>query len=86
GNFATYSFFNLKEESGISYVLQAELSPETGDVVGFRTPSVTLQDLGIPHPDPSGRAEKLLRRLSEEFLSGEPDAAQRRETLSRLWQ
>ena len=86
GNFATYSFFNLKEESGIGYVLQAELSPETGDVVRFRTPSLALRDLGIPHPDPSGRAEKLLRKLSEEFLSVEPDAAERRETLSRLWQ
>ena len=86
GNFATYSFFNLKEESGIGYVLQAELSPETGDVVRFRTPSLALRDLGIPHPDPSGRAEKLLRKLSEEFISGEPDAAERRETLSRLWQ
>jgi hypothetical protein len=86
GNFATYSMFNLKEESGISYVLQAELSPETGDVVRFRTPSVALRDLGIPHPDPSGRAERLLRKLSEEFLSGEPDAAERRETLLRLWQ
>jgi hypothetical protein len=78
--------FNLKEESGISYVLQAELSPETGDVVRFRTPSVALRDLGVPHPDPSGRAEKLLRRLSEEFLAGEPDADERRDTLFRLWQ
>ncbi len=86
GNFATYSMFNLKVESGISYVLQAELSPETGDVVRFRTPSVVLRGLGIPHPDPSGKGEKLLRRLSEEFLAGEPDAAERRETLFRLWQ
>jgi hypothetical protein len=86
GNFATYSMFNLKEESGISYVLQAELSPETGDVVRFRTPSIALRDLGIPYPDPSGRAEKLLRDLSEEFLSGEPDADARREILSGLWQ
>ncbi|HEX9206169.1 MAG TPA: CapA family protein [Candidatus Deferrimicrobiaceae bacterium] len=86
GNFATYSMFNLKEESGISYVLQAELSPETGDVVRFRTPSVALRDLGVPHPDPSGRTEKLLRTLSEEFLAGEPDADERREILSRLWE
>jgi Trehalose-6-phosphatase len=34
---------------------------------------------------PSGKAEALLRKLSEEFLAGEPDAAERRETLSRLW-
>jgi poly-gamma-glutamate capsule biosynthesis protein CapA/YwtB (metallophosphatase superfamily) len=85
GNFATYSMFNLKEESGISYVLQAELSPDTGDVVRFRTPSVALRDLGIPHPDPSGGAEKLLRRLSEEFLSGEPDADARRAALAAVW-
>jgi len=86
GNFATYSMFNLKGESGISYALQVELSPETGDVVRFRTPSVELLDLGIPYPDPSGKAETLLRTLSEEFLSGEPDAEARREILFRLWE
>jgi hypothetical protein len=86
GNFAVFSFFNLKEESGIGYVLQAELSPATGDVVRFRTPSVALRDLGIPHPDPSGRAESLLRKLSEEFLAGEPDAAERRAALAAAWE
>lgn len=86
GNFAVYSMFNLKEENGIGYVLQAELSPETGDVVRLRTPSVILRDIGIPRPDPSGRAEKLLRRLSEEFLAKEPDADEKRDLLFRLWE
>ena len=85
GNFAVYSMFNIKGPSGLGYVLQVELDPETGDVVRFRTPSVALRHPGIPHPDPSGNAEALLRNLSEEFLAGEPDAAERRETLSRLW-
>ena len=85
GNFAVYSMFNIKGPSGLGYALQAELDPETGDVLRFRTPSVTLLHPGIPHPDPSGKAEALLRTLSEEFLAGEPDAAARRETLSRLW-
>jgi poly-gamma-glutamate capsule biosynthesis protein CapA/YwtB (metallophosphatase superfamily) len=85
GNFAVYSMFNIKGPSGLGYVLQAELDPETGDVVRFRTPSVALRHPGIPHPDPSGKAEALLRNMSEEFLAGEPDAAARRETLSRLW-
>jgi hypothetical protein len=85
GNFAVYSMFNIKGPSGLGYALQAELDPETGDVVRFRTPSVVLRHPGIPEPDPSGKAEALLRKLSEEFLSGEPDAAARRETLSRLW-
>ena len=85
GNFAVYSMFNLKGPSGLGYALQAELDPETGDVLRFRTPSVTLGPLGIPQPDPAGKAESLLRKLSEEFLAGEPDAAARRETLSRLW-
>jgi hypothetical protein len=85
GNFAVYSMFNIKGPSGLGYVLQAELDPETGDVVRFRTPSVALRHPGIPEPDPSGKAEALLRKLSEEFLAGEPDAAARRETLSRLW-
>jgi len=86
GNFAVYSLFNIKGPSGLGYALQAELDPETGDVLRFRTPSVTLRHPGIPHPDPSGKAEALLRKLSEEFLAGEPDAAERRETLSRLWE
>jgi len=85
GNFAVYSMFNIKGPSGLGYVLQVELDPETGDVVRFRTPSVTLRHPGIPDPDPSGKAEALLRKLSEEFLAGEPDAAERRETLSRVW-
>jgi poly-gamma-glutamate capsule biosynthesis protein CapA/YwtB (metallophosphatase superfamily) len=86
GNFAVYSMFNIKGPSGLGYVLQAELDPETGDVLRFRTPSVTLQHPGIPEPDPSGKAETLLRNLSEEFLAGEPDAAERRKTLTRLWE
>ncbi|MCP2501651.1 MAG: CapA family protein [Deltaproteobacteria bacterium] len=85
GNFAVYSMFNIKGPSGLGYVLQAALDPETGNVVRFRTPSVTLRHPGIPEPDPSGKAETLLRTLSEEFLAGEPDAAERRETLSRVW-
>src|SRR5512140_294404 len=85
GNFAVYSMFNIKGPSGRGYALQVELDPETGDVLRFRTPSVILRSLGIPQPDPSGKAEAILRYLSEEFLAGEPDAAERRETLSRLW-
>jgi len=85
GNFAVFSMFNIKGPSGLGYVLQAELDPETGDILRFRTPSVTLRHPGIPDPDPSGKAEALLRNLSEEFLAGEPDADARRETLSRLW-
>jgi hypothetical protein len=85
GNFAVYSMFNIKGPSGLGYALQAELDPETGDVLRFRTPSVTLRHPGIPHPDPSGKTEALLRTLSEEFLAGEPDAAERRKTLSRVW-
>jgi len=85
GNFAVYSMFNVKGPSGLGYALQAELDPETGDVLRFRTPSVVLRHPGIPHPDPSGKAEALLRKLSEEFLAGEPDADARRETLSRVW-
>jgi poly-gamma-glutamate capsule biosynthesis protein CapA/YwtB (metallophosphatase superfamily) len=85
GNFAVYSMFNIKGPGGLGYALQAELDPETGDVLRFRTPSVTLRHPGIPHPDPSGKTEALLRNLSEELLAGEPDAAERRETLSRLW-
>jgi poly-gamma-glutamate capsule biosynthesis protein CapA/YwtB (metallophosphatase superfamily) len=85
GNFAVYSMFNIKGPSGLGYVLQVELDPETGNVVRFRTPSVALRHPGIPYPDPSGKAEALLRTLSEEFLAREPDDDARRETLLSLW-
>ncbi len=85
GNFAVYSMFNIKGPSGLGYALQAELDPETGNILRFRTPSVALRHPGIPEPDGSGKAEALLRKLSEEFLAGAPDAAERRETLSRVW-
>ncbi len=85
GNFVVYSMFNIKGASGLSYVLQAELSAETGDVVAFRTPSVELRNLGIPFPDPEGRAEALLRKLSEEFLERYPDAEARRAALAAAW-
>jgi len=85
GNFAVYSMFNIKGPSGLGYALQVELSAETGDVLSFRTPSVVLQHPGIPRIDRDGKAESLLRKLSEEFLAGEPDADARRRILSRAW-
>ena len=85
GNFAVYSMFNIKGPSGLGYVLQATLSADTGDVLSFRTPSTALRHPGIPYIDREGKAEALLRKLSWEFLAGEPDADARRETLSNAW-
>jgi hypothetical protein len=85
GNFVVYSMFNIKGPSGVSYVLQVELSADTGDVLALRTPSVELRDLGIPYVDPAGRAEALLRKLSEEYLEGGPDAGARRAALAAVW-
>jgi poly-gamma-glutamate capsule biosynthesis protein CapA/YwtB (metallophosphatase superfamily) len=85
GNFAVYSMFNIRGPSGLGYALQVELDAETGDVLSFRTPSTALRHPGIPHIDREGKAEALLRKLSEEFLAGEPDAEARREALSKAW-
>jgi len=85
GNFVVYSMFNLKGPSGVSYVLQAELSADTGQILSVRTPSVELRNLGIPYVDPAGRAEALLRKLSEEYLRGYPDADARRAALDAVW-
>ncbi|MEW6719528.1 MAG: CapA family protein [Thermodesulfobacteriota bacterium] len=85
GNFAVYSMFNIKGPSGLGYALRAELDPETGDILSFRTPSVELRHPGVPRIDREGKAEALLRKLSEEFLAGEPDAGARRKKLSEVW-
>lgn len=85
GNFAVYSMFNIKGPSGLGYVLRAALDAETGDVLSFRTPSVELRHPGVPQVDRDGKAEALLRKLSEEFLAGEPDAEARRKALSEAW-
>ena len=85
GNFAVYSMFNIKGPSGLGYVLQADLSLETGNILSFRTPSTELLHPGIPVIDPEGKAEALLQKLSEEFLAREPNAKARREALSKAW-
>jgi poly-gamma-glutamate capsule biosynthesis protein CapA/YwtB (metallophosphatase superfamily) len=85
GNFAVYSMFNIKGTSGLGYVLQVELSAETGDVLSFRTPSVELLHPGIPRIDREGKAENLLRKLSEEFLGDGPGADARRKALFSAW-
>lgn len=85
GNFAVYSMFNIKGPGGLGYVLRATLSADTGDVLSFSTPSTALRHPGIPYVDREGRAEALLRKLSEELLAGEPDAEARRVRLSDAW-
>jgi poly-gamma-glutamate capsule biosynthesis protein CapA/YwtB (metallophosphatase superfamily) len=85
GNFVVYSMFNIKGPSGVSYVLQAELSADTGDIVAFRTPSVALRNLGIPYRDPDGKGEALLRTLSAGYLDKTPDADARRTVLDHAW-
>ncbi len=85
GNFAVYSMFNIKGPSGLGYVLRATLSADTGEILSFRTPSIELRHPGVPQVDREGKAEGLLRKLSEEFLSGEPDADARRKSLADAW-
>jgi poly-gamma-glutamate capsule biosynthesis protein CapA/YwtB (metallophosphatase superfamily) len=85
GNFAVYSMFNIKGPGGLGYVLQVTLSADTGEVLSFRTPSVTLRHPGIPQADRDGKAEALLRKLSEGFLGEGPDADARREALFNAW-
>ena len=85
GNFAAYSMFNISGPSGLGYVLQADLSSETGDIVSFQTRSTALRHPGIPVIDPENKAEALLKKLSAQFLAKEPDAQNRREALAKAW-
>ena len=86
GNFATYSMFNISGPSGMGFVLQAVISAETGNILTFRTRSTGQLHPGIPVIDTENKTEKLLKKLSEDFLANEPDAKIRREALANAWE
>ncbi len=63
GNFATYGWFQLAGETGMSLILEAKLDAD-GKFLGGKINSVRLEGRGIPMLDPTGASIRLVRNLS----------------------
>jgi len=63
GNFLTYGRFNIREENGISMILKADISIDSGDFAGGRLIPLKLIDRGLPTPDPVNAAIMLVKEL-----------------------
>jgi poly-gamma-glutamate capsule biosynthesis protein CapA/YwtB (metallophosphatase superfamily) len=63
GNFATYGWFQLAGETGMSMVLEAKLDAD-GKFLGGKINSVRLEGRGIPVLDSTGASIRLVRNLS----------------------
>ena len=68
GNFLTYGGFNIRGPSGKSFILKVRLDLDTGDLVDGDIVPVELVGRGLPVPDPSGAAVRLVRELSAQDL------------------
>jgi poly-gamma-glutamate capsule biosynthesis protein CapA/YwtB (metallophosphatase superfamily) len=66
GNFATYGGFSLSGPAGLSLILEARLSPATGEFLGGRVHSLKQPWPGGPIPDPTGSVIPVAARLSRE--------------------
>ncbi|MGQ0507896.1 MAG: CapA family protein [Myxococcaceae bacterium] len=65
GNFATYGRFDLSGNLGVGMIVETSLAPDGKFLSGRIIPTVQ-EGRGIPKPDPSARAVKLVRRLTTE--------------------
>jgi poly-gamma-glutamate capsule biosynthesis protein CapA/YwtB (metallophosphatase superfamily) len=69
GNFATYGKFNLRGPLGLGAILEVTLDG-TGRFVQGRALATLQEGRGIPRPDETGEALRLLRTLSSEDFPG----------------
>lgn len=65
GNFATYGWFSLKNETALTMILEAHLAPD-GRFIGGRIHPGRQTGRGIPALDPDGGAIAKLRSLSDQ--------------------
>lgn len=72
GNFATYGWFSLKNETALTMILEAHLSFD-GKFVGGKIHSGKQIGRGIPSLDPEGEAIRKVRSLSQtDFAASAP--------------
>ena len=64
GNFLAYERFNISGSSGRSFVLQARLDADTGDLIDGTLVPVQLVNEGIPQLDSEGQAIVLVKSLT----------------------
>jgi poly-gamma-glutamate capsule biosynthesis protein CapA/YwtB (metallophosphatase superfamily) len=64
GNFATYGWFSLRNETSLTMILEAHLAPD-GKFIGGKIHSGKQEGRGIPALDPSGDSIKKVRSLSK---------------------
>lgn len=72
GNFATYGWFSLRNETALTMILEAHLAPD-GKLIGGKIHSGKQEGRGIPVLDPSGDSIKKVRALSKaDFAASAP--------------
>jgi hypothetical protein len=64
GNFATYGWFSLRNETALTIILEAHLAPD-GKFIGGQIHSGKQEGRGIPTLDPTGESVKKVRTLSK---------------------
>jgi len=65
GNFATYSLFNLKHPYNLAPLLQVKITSR-GQLVEHKVVSFLQYGEGVPRPDSTMSAFKLMRTLSQQ--------------------
>lgn len=68
GNFLTYERFNISGPNGLSVILRASMDSATGDFAGGELVPVRIRGKGIPEPDPTGGAVRLISKLTVEDI------------------
>lgn len=64
GNFATYGWFSLRDETALTAILETRLAPD-GKFLGGRIHAGRQEGRGIPVLDPTGTAVRKIRALSQ---------------------
>ena len=75
GNFATYGWFSLKNETALTMILEVDLMPD-GSFAGGQIHAAKQIDRGVPVLDETGAAIKKVRQLSQmDFAATAPKVA-----------
>jgi poly-gamma-glutamate capsule biosynthesis protein CapA/YwtB (metallophosphatase superfamily) len=68
GNFLTYSMFNVKGSSGLSVILSIRMNAINGEFADGTLVPLKLSKDGVPEIDPSGKATKLVKKLTRQDI------------------